>query len=171
MKRESEEPCLHPNQWFDRTLCSWCEGMHYYCEVCRERTDQCFRVVSSRPSWDDYFIGIARAVAARADCSRRQIGAVVVRDNRIVSTGYNGSPPGGPSCLAGECPRSTSNVPPGSSYDSGPGACIAVHAELNALLYAGIDGCKGSTLYITDQPCDGCAKIIAASGIECVVTP
>ena len=123
----------------------------------------------SRPSWDAYFLGIARAVAARADCSRRQVGAVVVRDRRIVATGYNGSPPGGPSCLAGECPRATSTVAPGSSYDTGPGSCVAVHAELNAVLYAGVNGCQGSTLYCTDKPCDGCSKLIDASGITLVV--
>lgn len=121
-----------------------------------------------RLTWDEYFLGIAAAVSRRADCSRRQVGAVVVRDRRIVSTGYNGSPPGGASCLQGECPRAASDVLPGSSYDTGPGSCVAVHAELNALLYAGVDGCKGSTLYCTDKPCDGCSKIIKASGIEVV---
>lgn len=125
-----------------------------------------------RPEWDDYFLGIAKAVSRRADCSRRKVGAVVVdRSNRIVSTGYNGSEPGGPSCLAGECPRAASDVEPGSSYDTGEGACIAVHAEMNALLYAGRDGTKGSTLYITDEPCEGCRKPIKASGLKWVVWP
>jgi dCMP deaminase len=59
----------------------------------------------------------------------------------------------------------------GSSYDTGPGACIAVHAEANALLYAGVDGCKGSTLYVTCAPCDGCDRLICASGIARVVYP
>jgi dCMP deaminase len=118
-----------------------------------------------RLDWDEYFLGIARAVSARADCKRRRIGAIVVRDNRIVSSGYNGSPPGGASCLRGECPRAASGVVPDSSYDTGPGACIAVHAEANALLYAGVDGCRGSVLYITDPPCPGCQRLIDASGI------
>lgn len=125
-----------------------------------------------RPGWDTYYIGIAKAVAKRADCSRRQVGAVVVdHNNRIVSTGYNGSEPGGPSCLQGECPRARSGVPPGSSYDTGAGACIAVHAEANALLYAGRDGTWGSTLYLTDPPCDGCMKLIKAAGIFKIVWP
>ncbi|MER7445025.1 deoxycytidylate deaminase [Micromonospora avicenniae] len=147
-----------------------------------------------RPDWDAYFLGIARAVAARADCTRRQVGAVVVRDRRIVSTGYNGAPPGGPSCLRGECPRGLhfprldaagvaycvcgehewpcpNAAAPGSSYDTGPGACVAVHAEGNAVLYAGRDGCLGSTLYVTDEPCDGCSKLIKASGIARLVWP
>lgn len=123
----------------------------------------------SRPTWDSYFLNIAGAVAWRADCSRRKVGAVVVRDHRIISTGYNGSPPGGPSCLAGKCPRAKSLVEPGSSYDTGPGACIAVHAEANALLYAGRDGCLGSTLYLTCPPCDGCQRLIDACGIARVV--
>lgn len=128
--------------------------------------------LDTRPSWDEYFLGIADAVAARGDCSRRQVGAVVVdKDNRIVSTGFNGSYPGGPSCLAGECPRADSDAPPFSSYDTGPGACIASHAEANALLYAGRNGTKGSVLYITCQPCDGCLKLIKASGVKKVVWP
>lgn len=126
----------------------------------------------ARPSFDDYFLGIARAVAARADCTRRQVGAVVVDGSRrIVSTGYNGSPPGGPSCLAGQCPRGLSNVEPGSSYDTGAGSCVAVHAEQNAVLYAGVAGARGSTLYITDAPCQGCRRLIAAAGISRVVYP
>lgn len=125
-----------------------------------------------RPDWNSYFLGIADAVSKRGDCSRRQVGAVVVdKDNRIVSTGFNGSYPGGPSCLAGECPRAQSSVEPGSSYDTGPGACISTHAEANALLYAGRDGTDGSTLYVTFGPCDGCKKMIQAAGIVRVVWP
>jgi dCMP deaminase len=126
---------------------------------------------TTRPNWDEYFIHIALAVSLRADCSRRKVGAVLVRDNRIVSTGYNGSPPGGLSCLAGECPRAQSNVQPGSSYDTGPGSCIAAHAEQNAIIYAGRDKCLGSTLYVTEAVCGGCARMIEASGISRIVTP
>ena len=129
----------------------------------------------TRPRWDDYFLGIATAVAARADCTRRQVGAVVVRDRRIVSTGYNGAPPGHRGCAtASACPRgrqSAADVSSGSSYDTGPGACIALHAEQNAILYAGRDGCLGSTLYITCDPCDGCKRLIRASGLVYVRTP
>ncbi|WP_200209086.1 deoxycytidylate deaminase [Micromonospora coerulea] len=125
----------------------------------------------SRPGWDDYFLAIVQAVALRADCSRRKVGALVVRDNRIVAAGYNGSPPGGPSCLRGECPRGNSTVDPGSSYDTGPGSCHAVHAEGNAVIYAGRDGCLGSTLYVTDEPCQGCGKLVRAAGIARLVWP
>ncbi len=123
----------------------------------------------TRPAWPEYFLGIAQAVAARADCSRRKVGAVIVRENRIVSTGYNGAPPGGPSCLAGQCPRGLSDVTPGSSYDTGPGSCVAIHAEGNAILYAGVDGCRGSLLYVTHEPCKGCERLILASGLSSVV--
>lgn len=125
----------------------------------------------SRPDWDAYFLGCLPALAARADCSRRQVSAIVVRGNRIVSTGYNGSPAGGPSCLAGECPRARSNVPPDSSYDTGPGRCVAVHAEANAIIYAGRDACVGSTLYVFDRPCDGCWRLVLAAGFARVVWP
>jgi dCMP deaminase len=123
-----------------------------------------------RPDWDDYFLMIALAVANRAECSRRQVGAVLVKDHRIRSTGYNGAPQGAPSCLTGACPRATSGVTPGSGYDSGPGTCIAIHAEANALLFASKDDCEGATLYITHNPCAGCERLILGSGVTEVVT-
>lgn len=123
----------------------------------------------NRPDWDHYFMAIADAVAARADCSRRQVGVVIVKNNRIVSTGYNGAPSGDAGCLEGACPRAFSDVDPGSSYDSGPGTCIAVHAEANALLYADRDKCEGATLYGTCAPCDGCWRLIRGGGIKRVI--
>lgn len=124
-----------------------------------------------RPDWDEYFLGIAQAVATRADCTRRKVGAVIVKDRRIVSTGYNGAPSGAVGCLDGACPRAHSDVPPMSSYDTGAGSCISIHAEANAIVYA--DGLRtvGATLYCTDEPCDGCKRLIAAAGIENVVHP
>lgn len=128
-----------------------------------------------RPSWDDYYLAIARAVATRADCTRRRVGALVVQGDRIVSTGYNGAPPGRPGCLsAGACPRgrlTAEQLAPGSSYDTGPGACIAVHAEANALLRAAWADLHGATLYVTEQPCDGCARLIEGAPIGRVVFP
>lgn len=129
----------------------------------------------ARPGWDEYFLEIAKTVALRADCSRRKVGAIIVRPDRtIVATGYNGSPSGGPSCLAGECPRgrmSKTEVVPGSSYDSGAGSCVALHAEQNALLRASWDEMQDSTLYCTDEPCVGCARMIAGTPIARVVWP
>lgn len=129
----------------------------------------------TRPGWDQYFLGIAEAVAARADCTRRQYGCVIVKAHRIVSTGYNGAPSGRPGCLSGACPRghlSYDALPPGSSYDTGPGACISLHAELNACVYAGRDRTEGATLYLNQgSPCDGCMRVIHAAGIIRIVTP
>lgn len=124
-----------------------------------------------RPGWDEYFLGIALAVAVRADCTRRQAGAVIVdSQHRILSTGYNGAPAGQPGCLtAGACPRGHSAVPPGSSYDTGVGSCIAVHAEANALLYADGWRSRGATLYCTSEPCGGCQRLIEGAGITRVV--
>lgn len=154
-------------------LCVECEMPFRLCN-CYELHDEILEdLIESRPSWDNYFLEIARAVALRADCSRRRIGALVVDQNhRIVSTGYNGPPAGDRGCLtANACPRGRSTVPAGSSYDTGEGACIAIHAEQNALLYAGQKGCKDNTLYITDRPCDGCWRFIRASGVSRTVWP
>lgn len=141
-----------------------------------------------RPSWDQYFLNIADAVSERSDCTRRLVGAVVVKDNRIKATGYPGVPPGEPGCLDGACPRGRHHydnyleccdcgnpwpcrdaVEPGSSYDTGPGACISIHAEANALLDADREDCLGATIYITHQPCYGCYKLIRRSGITRIV--
>jgi dCMP deaminase len=122
--------------------------------------------VTGRPDFDTWALGIAAAVAVRGDCRRKQVGAVILDSrHRVVSTGYNGSPPGSPSCLAGACPRAFAGVEPGSSYDTGPGACIALHAEQNALLYADPARLPGSTIYVTSEPCPGCARMISGTGI------
>ena len=134
--------------------------------------------MTTRPSWDDYFLAIAQAVALRADCSVRQVGAVIVRANRIVSAGYNGSPAGQPGCLSdGACPRAAMPDPEDGgdrkmvSYDGGPGSCIAVHAEANAIIYADRDHCEGAVIYVTADPCPGCRKLIAGAGIARIVIP
>jgi dCMP deaminase len=127
------------------------------------------------PSWDEYFLGIAQAVSARAKCLRRRVGAVIVLDKRIIATGYNGAAPGRPDCLEGACPRgqlSYDQVAGLGDYDrpGTAGFCIAIHAEVNALLFATRDT-KGSTAYITDPPCPGCRKALAAAGIIRAVWP
>lgn len=123
-----------------------------------------------RPNWDDWALGIALAVATRGDCLRSRVGAVIMdKDHNIISVGYNGAERGGPSCLAGDCPRAFSDVEPGSSYDTGPGACVSTHSEANALLYAGREKAKGATIYITREPCGGCLKLIKAAGISRIV--
>lgn len=130
-----------------------------------------WRAKTYRPGWDQYFAGIARAVSERADCRRARHGAVIVKNHRIVSTGYNGGPSGGPSCLAGECPRGllSRTQEPGVST-GGKGSqdysnCVAIHAEANAIIYGDRDDMRGATLYVTGTPCDGCTKLIKGAGI------
>lgn len=126
----------------------------------------------SRPTWREYGLIMAEAVATRADCTRRRVGCVIfTSDKRIAATGYNASYAGGPSCLGGLCPRGRSSVPSGSDYSSGSGFCVATHAEANALLYADYDKLKGGTVYITTEPCDGCQKLLQAVPISLVVWP
>ena len=121
-----------------------------------------------RPSWDQYYFDIAKAVSARGDCIRAQHGAVVVKEHKIVSTGYNGTQPGAKSCRdTGECPRA---LDPSSEHSKGNyDLCWATHAESNALLRASWSDLQGSTIYITGEPCPGCLKLIKSSGIKRVV--
>lgn len=122
-----------------------------------------------RPSWDDYFLAIAETVALRADCTRSKVGAVIVHNGRIVSTGYNGSPPGALSCLDGHCPRGQKTYEEVPPLKGGYDTCIAIHAERNAILYAPSNKVKGSTIYVTREPCKYCRKLIEAFQIERVV--
>lgn len=134
-----------------------------------------------RPSWDKWGLELARAVALRADCTRRQVGAVLMTpDHSIVATGYNGAAPGELGCLtAGACPRGQRSYEevPGyesatpSSYDAGAGLCIALHAEQNALLRASWQDMQLATLYVTDEPCSGCMRMIRGTPIQRVVSP
>lgn len=124
-----------------------------------------FNPPPARPSWDDYFMGIARAVSLRGDCTRRQVGCVLVDyQHRVIGTGYNGAEPGGPSCLAGECPRGRSDAPRTEDYSN----CVAIHAEANALLFSRVSA-RGATAYVTSPVCDGCAKLLRGVGVIRVV--
>jgi dCMP deaminase len=120
-----------------------------------------------RQNWDEYFLTIAAAAATRSNCTRRGVGAVVVVDRHIRSTGYNGPPSGYGHCDDGSCPRGGSTMPAGEDPDYAN--CVAIHAEANALLFAGPDERAGATLYTTQAPCFSCAKLIANSGIAQVV--
>lgn len=122
--------------------------------------------MNSRPSWDAYFMQIAHLVKTRATCPRRQVGAVIVREKRILSTGYNGAP------------RGLSHCPEGGPENDWPTGCMraghcirSLHAEQNALLQAAMIGipCEGSTMYVTCQPCNMCAKMVINAGIERVI--
>ena len=120
-----------------------------------------------RPGWDEYFMRIAQVVALRSNCSRRQVAAVIVKDHRIISTGYNGTPRGIKNCHEGGCPRCSSDAPSGTALEE----CLCCHGEENAIVQAAYHGIsvKDSTLYTTFSPCLLCAKMIINAGIREVV--
>lgn len=129
-----------------------------------------------RPTWDEYFINIAKAVATRATCLRRRYGAVVTKENIIVSTGYNGAAAGVTDCLeANKCTRMELQIPHGQRYE----LCHSVHAEANAIIRASVDELKGSTIYISgvdgdgsecdSAPCMMCKRMILNARINRVV--
>lgn len=121
-----------------------------------------------RASWDEYFMEIAEIVKTRSTCLRRHVGAVIVKDNRIITTGYNGAPSGMEHCIdKGGCYREKMNIPSGQRHE----LCRALHAEQNAVIQAAKFGIStdGATIYITLQPCVICSKIIINAGIKRVV--
>ncbi len=120
-----------------------------------------------RPSWDEYFLNIARLVSTRSTCLRRQVGAVAVKDKQMLATGYNGAPSGLTHCEETGCLREELGVPSGERHE----LCRALHAEQNAFLQAAKNGISlgGSTLYVTTQPCSICAKMIVNAGVKKVV--
>jgi dCMP deaminase len=121
-----------------------------------------------RPSWDEYFVEIARQVATRSTCLRRSVGAVIVRDKRILSTGYNGPPSGLAHCDEVGCLREQLGIPSGERQE----ICRGLHAEQNAIIQAALHGVstQGATIYTTLQPCVTCAKMVINAGIERVVS-
>ncbi len=121
----------------------------------------------SRPSWDEYFLEIASLVSKRSTCLRRKVGALVVKDRRILATGYNGTPSGIKHCSQVGCLREKMKVPSGERHE----LCRGLHAEQNVLLQASLHGVplKGGTIYVTNQPCIICAKMIINAGIGEVV--
>ncbi len=120
-----------------------------------------------RPSWDEYFLSIARLVSTRSTCLRRQVGAVVVKNKQILATGYNGAPTGIIHCDKVGCLREKLGVPSGERHE----LCRALHAEQNAFLQAARHGSslEGAVLYVTTQPCSICAKMIINVGIKKIV--
>jgi len=120
--------------------------------------------MAKRISVDEYFMEIAKVVAKRSTCLRRQIGAVIVKNKIIVSTGYNGAPRGLPHCLDIGCIRDELGIASGERHE----VCRGVHAEQNALIQAGRSA-EGATLYVNAYPCKICAKLIINAGIKRVV--
>jgi len=120
-------------------------------------------MTDQRPSWEDYFMELADIAAKRSTCLRRQMGAVLVRDRRVLSTGYNGPPRGMVHCDEIGCLREQMKIPSGER----PELCRAVHAEQNAVIQAALGGVspQGAEIYVTHHPCVICAKILINAGI------
>ena len=120
-----------------------------------------------RPSWDEYFMEMAKLVAKRSTCLRRSVGAVLVKDKRILATGYNGAPRGLKHCIDIGCMRQKLRIPSGQRHE----LCRALHAEQNALIQASLYGisAEGSMLYATNQPCVICAKMLINAGIKEII--
>jgi dCMP deaminase len=121
----------------------------------------------SRPSWKEYFMDIALLVAKRSTCRRRRVGAITVRDKRILATGYNGAPTGLPHCLDIGCLREELEVPSGERHE----LCRGLHAEQNVIIQAAYHGVsiKGATLYCTNLPCSICSKMLINAGIRDII--
>ncbi len=120
-----------------------------------------------RPGWDEYFMDIAKLVKLRSTCLRRKVGAVIVKDKRILSTGYNGAPSGLKHCEETGCLRDDQNIPSGERHE----LCRGLHAEQNAIIQAAMFGVgiQGSTIYTTLSPCILCTKMIINAGIVRIV--
>lgn len=120
-----------------------------------------------RPSWDEYFMQIVDVVKTRSTCLRRQVGAILVVDKHIISTGYNGPPTGLAHCEETVCLREQLGIPSGER----PELCRGVHAEQNAIIQAALHGVstKGATLYVSASPCVICAKMLINAGVKRIV--
>ncbi len=125
------------------------------------------RKMNKRPDWDTYFMDIAELVSKRSTCLRRSVGAGLVRDSRILATGYNGAPSKLDHCLDVGCMREQLKVPSGERHE----LCRGLHAEQNAIIQAALHGVitKGATLYCTNHPCVICAKMIINAGVARIV--
>lgn len=117
-----------------------------------------------RPNWDEYFMEMAELASKRSTCLRRKVGAVLVKNKRILATGYNGAPKNLPHCEETGCLRVQKNVPSGQRHE----ICRGIHAEQNLIAQSAIHGVKtdGATVYCTNQPCSICTKLLINAGIK-----
>ena len=122
------------------------------------------KIPSQRPSWDQYFMNITELVAERSTCLRRKVGAILVREKRVISTGYNGAPTKISHCLDVGCLREQQGIPSGERHE----LCRGLHAEQNAIIQAAVHGfsVRGATLYCTNMPCSICTKMLINIEIE-----
>lgn len=124
-------------------------------------------VQAARPTWDQYFMRMAFMAASRSSCTRRKVGAVIVKDNHVIATGYNGPPAGLANCDLVGCIRDDLNVPSGERHE----LCRGLHAEQNAIIQAAVHGSsiRDSVIYITTHPCVVCSKMIINSHLTEIV--
>ena len=117
-----------------------------------------------RPEWNEYFMRMAELAAERSTCTRRKVGAVLVKDKRVLATGYNGAPKKIPHCEETGCLRKQLNIPSGQRHE----ICRGIHAEQNLIAQSAVHGVKteGATVYCTNQPCIICAKLLINAGIK-----
>lgn len=122
---------------------------------------------SKRPAWDDYFMELTEVVAKRSTCLRRKVGAIIVKEKRVLTTGYNGAPADLPHCSEVGCIREKKEVPSGQRHE----LCRGLHAEQNAIIQAALHGTsiEGAKLYCTHQPCILCSKMIINAGIDRII--
>jgi dCMP deaminase len=120
-----------------------------------------------RPDWDTYFLELAQLASRRATCLRRKVGAVIVKDKHLLSTGYNGAPKGISHCDVTGCLREKLKIPSGEKHE----LCRGLHAEQNAIIQAALYGVsiREATLYCTTLPCSICAKMIINAGIKEII--
>ncbi len=126
-----------------------------------------WRIKMERPSWDEYFLDMLEVIKKRSTCVRRQVAALIVKDKRIIATGYNGAPTGITHCGEIGCLRAQQSIPSGLRHE----LCRGIHAEQNAIIQSAVHGVsvKDSTIYITHSPCVLCAKMIINAGIKRIV--
>ncbi len=124
-----------------------------------------------RPSWDEYFLNLAKVVRERSNCLRMSVGAVLIKDRRIIATGYNGTPAGVKNCFDGGCKRCLERQSKRLKENERKDLCICVHAEENSLLQSAYHGVssRGAVMYSTTAPCAQCAKSIINAGISKIV--
>lgn len=124
-------------------------------------------VSSKRPSWDEYFLEMAQLISKRSTCLRRRVGAVAVRDKRILATGYNGAPSGLAHCIDIGCIREKLGIPSGQRQE----LCRGLHGEQNVIIQAVLHkvDLTGSTIYVTNQPCVTCSKMLISAGVKEIV--
>jgi dCMP deaminase len=142
----------------------------YVCQDCLKGTCKIHSeppLTIKRPSWDEYFMNLAEIAGTRSTCLRHKLGAVMVKDKRILATGYNGAPRGIDHCLEVGCLRDKQKIPSGTHHE----ICMGVHAEQNLVIQAALHGAstEGSSVFLTHAPCAVCAKILINAGVKRII--